>query len=146
MAELPKNIHGWHWEEKDYSAWAEPRVREIMTFTHPASDGAEVSFRVDSLKGEAFKNVRKGKLRSSYQYSLALAFEYKAPGCDVVEGKATFEPFCDDEPDEWEFELKLVNPKAVPEGAAAAVRREVTAQVLAAQFSKWADEFAAKTD
>jgi len=146
MSEPPKNIHGWHWEEKNYSAWAEPRLRSIMTFTHSGPEGVEVDFRVDSLKGEAFKNVRKGKLRSSFQYTLVLAFEYKAPGCDVVEGKVTYEPFCDDAPEDWDFELKLSNPKAVGAEVVAAVKREVSPSVLAAQFAKWAEEFAAKTD
>lgn len=64
-----RNVNGWHWEDKDVSAWAHARIKELLSSLHCTADdgvtrvGVEA---VDSVDGDATLYNRKGVLKVLY--------------------------------------------------------------------------------
>lgn len=98
------NINNWHWTEKNFNDWAIPKIKEIFKFTEH-TDGGEYTVEVENIKGDVFKYVRKNKVHMSYDVKCELKVNFKMPNGDNIECKITFEPFCDVEDDDWDFEL-----------------------------------------
>ena len=81
------NVHNWHWSEKDCLPWAKKRLAELLqNLTVPigASDGKDEKIAspsssisicttdLDSVSGEAYVNIRKGKIIPGYELSISL--------------------------------------------------------------------------
>merc|ERR1719298_142774 len=70
------NVHGWHWQEKDCLAWTQERFGELLAGKGFAADALECRItKVSSCTGEAFVNIRKGKMIPSYEVEMRLAWE-----------------------------------------------------------------------
>lgn len=140
------NINGWHWEEKDFTKWAKEALREALTFKEAITEGIDLSVSLAEITGEAFKNVRKGKLRTSYDFKIKLTFTYSEAGKDVVTGSILVEPFCDEESDDWEFETKIDNAKTLDAAVLSAVKGNVGKSRVIPRIITWAQAYQEKTD
>ncbi|KAJ6819484.1 activator of 90 kDa heat shock protein ATPase-like protein [Iris pallida] len=72
------NVHNWHWAERDCLEWSRSLLSSLLS-SLPVLDG-EGGLRIrtktlDKLDGEAYVNVRKGKIIPGYELSLSLSFE-----------------------------------------------------------------------
>lgn len=70
-----RNVNGWHWEDKDVSAWASSRIKSLLTdpiCSADASDGVRVVVEaVESVDGDATLFNRKGVLRVLYDLKIS---------------------------------------------------------------------------
>lgn len=72
------NVHGWHWQEKDCLAWAKERYGELLGGKVVCEDEGGLSVKLTKLtkcSGEAFVNIRKGKMIPSYELELRFGWE-----------------------------------------------------------------------
>lgn len=99
------NVNGWHWSERDVSAWAkEYLTSRLSAVTFPgaaAADGgggaAASTLTVDKVEGDAHLYNRKGTLKSVYD--LKVSGKWSTAHGDALArtcGKFTFELFDDD--------------------------------------------------
>jgi activator of HSP90 ATPase len=75
------NVHNWHWSEKDCLPWAKRRLAELLQNLRVPVDGAAAAPRVsvsttdvDNISGEAYVNIRKGKIIPGYELSISLSW------------------------------------------------------------------------
>ncbi|KAJ6824423.1 activator of 90 kDa heat shock protein ATPase-like protein [Iris pallida] len=71
------NVHNWHWAERDCLEWSRSLLSSLLS-SLPVLDG-EGGLRIrtgalEKLDGEAYVNVRKGKIIPGYELSLSLSF------------------------------------------------------------------------
>eukprot|EP00250_Pteridium_aquilinum_P034178 c7196_g1_i1 orf=402-1463(+) len=75
------NVHNWHWAEKDCLPWAKKRLGELlenMTILE-GSGGLWISTsKLDSVTGEAYVNIRKGKIIPGYELTVTLSWKGEA--------------------------------------------------------------------
>ncbi|KAH7298531.1 hypothetical protein KP509_25G048100 [Ceratopteris richardii] len=87
------NVHNWHWSEKDCLPWAKKRLGELLQNIRiiEGSGGLWISTtKLDSVTGEAYVNVRKGKIIPGYELTVKLSWEGEAKdGEGNSLGKAT---------------------------------------------------------
>lgn len=63
------NVHNWHWSEKDCMPWAKTRLAELFQglTVLEGQGGCFIKItKVESVEGEAYINVRKGKIIPGY--------------------------------------------------------------------------------
>nr|KYP38100.1 Activator of 90 kDa heat shock protein ATPase isogeny 2 [Cajanus cajan] len=82
VAERPDgtNVHNWHWAETDCLEWSKAFFKNHLTnvAVATAATAAEASVTITKLQrldGEAYVNVRKGKVIPGYEISLLIAWE-----------------------------------------------------------------------
>ena len=138
------NIGNWHWTEKDFSDWATKRLKELLEFETRIADLYTLKVEADTVKGEAFKYVRKNKLHVSYNYNCSLKFKLEASGQDLVEGTVQLEPFVDEEIEDWSFEVKS-KKKLIPEHADV-VKKVVAKPIFVERIKIFISEFEAKNE
>lgn len=131
------NINGWHWSEKDFTDWAIAEIKKRLTFQHTLSGTEAIDVSVTEAKGEAFKNVRKGKLRSSYDFKIKMNVTYKAADKEPLEGTAVLEPFCDTEPEDWEFIFKVTDPSRYNSDLVGEARKAITSAPFLERMKEW---------
>ncbi|MQL85495.1 hypothetical protein Taro_018020 [Colocasia esculenta] len=72
------NVHNWHWVERDCLEWSRGQLSSLLSgLTILAGEGG-LKIRtktLDKLEGEAYVNVRKGKVIPGYELSLSLSWE-----------------------------------------------------------------------
>ncbi|XP_072992611.1 uncharacterized protein [Typha latifolia] len=75
------NVHNWHWSERDCLEWSRSLLSSLLSgITVLDGEGGLVirTKTVDKLEGEAYVNVRKGKVIPGYELSLSLSWEGEA--------------------------------------------------------------------
>ena len=114
------NVHNWHWSEKDCLPWAKKRLAELLqNLTVPigASDGKDEKIAspsssisicttdLDSVSGEAYVNIRKGKIIPGYELTVSLSWKGEAKDGEEnvisqVDGKIQLPYIADENADE----------------------------------------------
>lgn len=108
------NVHNWHWAEKDCIDWARHRLSQLLENVEilEGSGGLWISTsKLDSVTGEAYVNVRKGKIIPGYELAVRLSWKGEAKdgsgnSLAKVEGKVDF-PYIADENADEDPELKV---------------------------------------
>ncbi|XP_020599461.1 activator of 90 kDa heat shock protein ATPase homolog [Phalaenopsis equestris] len=72
------NVHNWHWVERDCLEWSRSLLSSLLSDLTLLNGEGGIFIRtktLDKLDGEAYVNVRKGKVIPGYELSLSLSFE-----------------------------------------------------------------------
>ena len=72
----------YHWQEKDHGKWGKARLKELLDkarvaapFAHEANEyTANVTLTITSLEGDAWTHLRKGKLKTGYDYTFTITW------------------------------------------------------------------------
>ncbi|CDF37832.1 unnamed protein product [Chondrus crispus] len=95
-----RNVNGWHWEDKNVSAWAHARIKDLLTPLHcTAGDGVtRVAVEaVDSVDGDATLYNRKGVLKVLYDLKVCGKWSTRHEEKDErTHGEFKFELFDED--------------------------------------------------
>lgn len=146
------NVAGWHWQEKDCLPWSKDRLSELMIGLH-VEDKDRLCYinitSVDTVKGEAYVNIRKGKKIPGYEVEVKMTYEgeiREAPDGAVLE-KATGRidmPYLADENADEDPEIKIV---ALSTGSVDEKLREVMyskgRKLVQEKINIWRSELAA---
>lgn len=108
------NVHNWHWSERDCLEWARKRLAELLQNMKvlEGSGGLWISTTtVDNVTGEAYVNIRKGKIIPGYELTVSLSWEGEAQDGNGntlarVSGKLEF-PYIADENADEDPEVKI---------------------------------------
>lgn len=110
VQENKKNVNQWHWEEKNVTDWAKDRLTKLLEESKiPVQGNGNIKLtNVKEFKGDAYFNLRKGKVRVGFE--LSIEFEWEGVILDgddkpVVEcsGKGSIAEISDDmDDDEYE--------------------------------------------
>ncbi|CAJ1967409.1 unnamed protein product [Sphenostylis stenocarpa] len=77
------NVHNWHWAETNCLQWSRTFFRTLFADVAVTHGDLSVTVRkVEKLDGEAYVNVRKGKVIPGYEIAVTLAWEGEACGSD----------------------------------------------------------------
>lgn len=93
----------------------------------------DIEFSPKSTKGEILKYFRKGKLHSVYNIKMEIGFTLKEGG-ETIKGSVFIEPFCDEDMDEWDFEVKPEDRKFRPQ-----TQSRIKKTILLGRLKTWAD-------
>jgi activator of HSP90 ATPase len=100
------NVHNWHWAERDCLEWSRARLSSLLAGLTILDGEGGLSLRtvaLDKLDGEAYVNIRKGKVIPGYELSLTLSWEAEAAsesGAAKVTGTAEVPYLADENADE----------------------------------------------
>ncbi|XP_010932473.1 uncharacterized protein [Elaeis guineensis] len=75
------NVHNWHWVERDCFEWSRSFLTSLLSNLTILDGEGDLAIRtktVDRFDGEAYVNVRKGKIIPGYELSLTLSWEGEA--------------------------------------------------------------------
>ncbi|PON56324.1 Activator of Hsp90 ATPase [Trema orientale] len=79
------NVHNWHWAETDCLEWSRSFLTKLLS-NLTVLDGEGNLFvktkKVDKIDGEAYVNVRKGKIIPGYEISVSIPWEGEAKDAD----------------------------------------------------------------
>lgn len=111
------NVNGWHWTEKNFTAWTRKRIEELVKDLSANMNAREGWAKVTSLKsmdGEVVVNIRKGnKLFVIYDISVTLAWKGEAlrplsSEKQKVSGEIKLAEFANDnDVDDYMFEVSV---------------------------------------
>ncbi|KAJ7971429.1 activator of 90 kDa heat shock protein ATPase-like [Quillaja saponaria] len=79
------NVHNWHWAETNCLEWSRNLFNKLLsdlTVLDGEGDLYIKTKKVDKVEGEAYVNVRKGKIIPGYEISLTLSWEGEAKDSD----------------------------------------------------------------
>ncbi|KAF7818938.1 activator of 90 kDa heat shock protein ATPase-like protein [Senna tora] len=105
------NVHNWHWAETDCLEWSRKFFTNLLSnLTILDADLFIKIKKVDKLDGEAYVNIRKGKIIPGYEISLTLSWEGEAKDSD---GKSKLNgtveiPYISDENADEDPDLKVI--------------------------------------
>ncbi|KAI3667501.1 hypothetical protein L6452_42564 [Arctium lappa] len=75
------NVHNWHWAETDCIEWSRNLLSKLLS-DHTIVDGEGNLFiktkKIEKVEGEAYVNVRKGKIIPGYELSVLLNWQGEA--------------------------------------------------------------------
>lgn len=99
------NVHNWHWAERDCLEWSRSLLSSLLSGLVVLDGEGGLSIRtkaLEKLDGEAYVNVRKGKVIPGYELSLSLSWEGEArdspDGSPLLKVSGTLEvPYLADE-------------------------------------------------
>ncbi|RLN05137.1 uncharacterized protein C2845_PM13G19610 [Panicum miliaceum] len=100
------NVHNWHWAERDCLEWSRARLSVLLAGLTVLDGEGGLTLRtvaLDKLDGEAYVNIRKGKVIPGYELSLTLSWEAEAAseaGAAKVAGAAEVPYLADENADE----------------------------------------------
>ncbi|KAF8403929.1 hypothetical protein HHK36_012036 [Tetracentron sinense] len=102
------NVHNWHWAETNCLDWSRNLLSNLLsdlTILDGESNLFIKTTKVDKVEGEAYVNVRKGKIIPGYEVSLSLSWEGEAKDSDgksllKVDGTVEFPYIADENADE----------------------------------------------
>ncbi|WOH00134.1 hypothetical protein DCAR_0519492 [Daucus carota subsp. sativus] len=109
------NVHNWHWSETDCLEWSRNLLSKLLA-NLTVLDGEGGLFiriaKVEKVEGEAYINVRKGKIIPGYEISLSLSWVGEAKDSDgksllVVDGVVEV-PYISDENADEDPEIRVV--------------------------------------
>lgn len=108
------NVHNWHWSETDCLDWSRNLLRTLLA-DKTILDGEGSLFirtkKLEKVEGEAYVNVRKGKIIPGYEISLTLLWEGEArdsEGKVIMKVDGSVEaPYISDENADEDPEIKV---------------------------------------
>ncbi|KAK4272603.1 hypothetical protein QN277_021135 [Acacia crassicarpa] len=108
------NVHNWHWAETNCLEWSRNLFSQLLSDLTVLNDEGNLFIKiknVDKVDGEAYVNVRKGKIIPGYELSLSLSWEGEAKDSDgksllKVDGTVQV-PYISDENADEDPELKF---------------------------------------
>eukprot|EP00245_Coleochaete_scutata_P004425 TRINITY_DN1700_c0_g2_i1.p1 TRINITY_DN1700_c0_g2~~TRINITY_DN1700_c0_g2_i1.p1 ORF type:complete len:372 (-),score=83.32 TRINITY_DN1700_c0_g2_i1:161-1213(-) len=123
-----RNVNHWHWTEKDCLEWSRRRLHQLLDNTK-VLDGEGNCWcqitEVDTVEGEAYVNIRKGKIIPGYELKVKLGWKGECKdgsGQSVASATGKVEvPYLADENADEDPELRIT---AEGEGPAHARLRE----------------------
>jgi len=152
-ATTTKNVNQWHWEERNVMAWAKERIPELLKEAAiPVQGNGSITITdVKDIKGDAYLNIRKGKMRVGFELGMNIAWEGKILDSDGNEavsckGKAIIVEFSDDQDDdEYEEQIQDIKLEKNAKGAdlLLKVMRKLGRKTIAKQLGKWNKEIRA---
>ncbi|KAI4300672.1 hypothetical protein L6164_034021 [Bauhinia variegata] len=108
------NVHNWHWAETDCMEWSRNFFNKLLSNLTVLDGEGNLHIRtkkVEKIDGEAYVNVRKGKIIPGYEISVAVAWEGEAKDADgksLLKVDGTVEmPYISDENADEDPELKV---------------------------------------
>ncbi|KAJ8534279.1 hypothetical protein K7X08_007603 [Anisodus acutangulus] len=98
------NVHNWHWAETDCLEWSRNFLTNLLS-NKPLIDGeGNLKIRtkkLEKLEGEAYVNIRKGKIIPGYELNLILSWEGEVKDSVVkIEGNVELPYIADENADE----------------------------------------------
>ncbi|KAK4782697.1 hypothetical protein SAY86_007071 [Trapa natans] len=117
------NVHNWHWAETDCLEWSRNLFSNLLSGL-TILDGEGNLFiktkKVDKVEGEAYVNIRKGKIIPGYEISVSISWEGEARDSDgksllKVEGSVEI-PYISDENADEDPELRVTVKEDGPVG------------------------------
>ncbi|KAK9290924.1 hypothetical protein L1049_009103 [Liquidambar formosana] len=102
------NVHNWHWAETNCLEWSRNLLTKLLSDL-PILDGEGNLYvktkKVDKVDGEAYVNVRKGKIIPGYEISVSISWEGEAKDAEgksllKVEGSIEIPYIADENADE----------------------------------------------
>ncbi|XAR68611.1 hypothetical protein NMG60_11003798 [Bertholletia excelsa] len=109
------NVHNWHWAETDCLEWSRNLFKKLLS-DHTVLDGEgnlHIKIKnVEKVEGEAYVNIRKGKIIPGYEISLLVSWEGEAKDSDgktLLRADGTVEvPYISDENADEDPELRVI--------------------------------------
>ncbi|KAL2320872.1 hypothetical protein Fmac_029841 [Flemingia macrophylla] len=108
------NVHNWHWAETNCLEWSKALFTTLLadlTLLDGEGDLFAKTTSLRSLDGEAYVNVRKGKIIPGYELSLSLAWHGEAKdshGASLLKVDGTVDiPYISDENADEDPEVKV---------------------------------------
>ncbi|WVZ92575.1 hypothetical protein U9M48_038626 [Paspalum notatum var. saurae] len=105
------NVHNWHWAERDCLEWSRARLSALLAGLTVLDGEGGLTLRtlaLDKLDGEAYVNIRKGKVIPGYELSLTLSWEAEAAGAEAAKVAGAAEiPYLADENADEDPELRV---------------------------------------
>lgn len=81
------NVHNWHWAETDCLEWSRTFLNRALSNLTVLNGEANLFLRInkiEKLDGEAYVNVRKGKIIPGYELNVSISWEGEAKDSDGV--------------------------------------------------------------
>uniref|UniRef100_A0A7N0TXT9 Activator of Hsp90 ATPase AHSA1-like N-terminal domain-containing protein n=1 Tax=Kalanchoe fedtschenkoi TaxID=63787 RepID=A0A7N0TXT9_KALFE len=102
------NVHNWHWAETDCLEWSRGLLSRLLSGLTVLDGEGDLHIRttkVDKVDGEAYVNVRKGKIIPGYEISVVVLWEGEARDAEgktllKVEGSVEIPYIADENADE----------------------------------------------
>ncbi|XP_021770328.1 activator of 90 kDa heat shock protein ATPase homolog [Chenopodium quinoa] len=108
------NVHNWHWAETDCLEWSRNKLSDSLSNLTVLSGEGNLFVKItklDKLEGEAYVNIRKGKIIPGYELALTLSWEGEArddSGVCVSKSVGKIEiPYISDENADEDPEVKI---------------------------------------
>ncbi|VFQ74118.1 unnamed protein product [Cuscuta campestris] len=115
------NVHNWHWAETDCLEWSRSFFNKLLSNQTVLNGEGNIYIRIkklDKLEGEAYVNVRKGKIIPGYELNLVLSWEGEAKdseGKSMAKTEGTVEiPYISDENADEDPEIKVATREDGP--------------------------------
>ena len=108
------NVHNWHWAETDCLEWSRNLLTKLLS-NLPILEGESNLFlktkKVEKVEGEAYVNIRKGKIIPGYEIGVSISWEGEAKDSDgksvmKVDGSVEI-PYISDENADEDPELRV---------------------------------------
>ncbi|PPS07045.1 hypothetical protein GOBAR_AA13600 [Gossypium barbadense] len=119
------NVHNWHWAETDCLPWSKTFFTKSLSDLTILDCQGILSIKtkkVEKVDGEAYVNVRKGKIIPGYEISLSLSWEGEAKdgeGKTLLKAEGNLEiPYISDENADEDPEVKVTTKDEGPIGKA----------------------------
>lgn len=108
------NVHNWHWAEKDCLEWARKRISELLSGVEVLQGEGGLWLAItglDSCEGDAYVNIRKGKIIPGYELHVKLSWSGQAKSdsgqpVGKAEGKVEL-PYLADENADEDAEIRI---------------------------------------
>ncbi|ERN11128.1 activator of 90 kDa heat shock protein ATPase homolog [Amborella trichopoda] len=109
------NVHNWHWAEKDCLEWSRNLLSKLfqdLVILEGEGNLWIKTKRVEKVEGEAYVNIRKGKIIPGYEISVKLGWQGEAKDSEgkslqKVDGDVEF-PYIADENADEDPEVKII--------------------------------------
>lgn len=107
------NVHNWHWAERDCLEWSRSLLSSLLSnlsiLDAESGGGLKIATKtLDKLDGEAYVNVRKGKVIPGYELSLSLSFEAEVVSEGVKIAGSVEIPYIADENADEDPEVRVL--------------------------------------
>ncbi|KAK4378062.1 hypothetical protein RND71_004358 [Anisodus tanguticus] len=104
------NVHNWHWAETDCLEWSRNFLTNLLSNKSLIDGEGNLKIRtkkLEKLEGEAYVNIRKGKIIPGYELNLILSWEGEVKDSVVkIEGNVEL-PYIADENADEDPEIKV---------------------------------------
>ncbi|XP_075474410.1 uncharacterized protein LOC142505345 [Primulina tabacum] len=109
------NVHNWHWAETDCLDWSRNFLTNLLCNKTILSGEGNLYIKtkdIEKLEGEAYLNVRKGKIIPGYELNLVLSYEAEVKDSDgssvILNTEGTVElPYIADENSGEDPEIRI---------------------------------------
>ncbi|KAF3338485.1 activator of heat shock protein ATPase [Carex littledalei] len=104
------NVHNWHWSERDCLEWSRSLLSSLLSNLEILNGEGGLYIRtkaIDKVEGEAYVNVRKGKVIPGYELSINLVWEGEAKDVAVKVTGLVEVPYLADENAGEDPEIKV---------------------------------------